>query len=145
MNRRGSTDDLPVTHKRNARLIYSTDTGGTCPGWAGLSGIASGQPARRDGGCPGARRRETEDGEERRGGKTVTVVYDLPRNPEFLKELSQELKRACGAGGTVVEDRVEIQGDLRERVREALDETGICRQGLRGETRSSQLSERAGD
>ena len=59
-----------------------------------------------------------------RGGKTVTVVYDLPKNAEFLKELSQELKRACGAGGTVVEDRVEIQGDLRERVREALMKRG---------------------
>jgi translation initiation factor 1 len=64
-----------------------------------------------------------------RGGKTVTVVYDLPRNPEFLKELSQELKRACGAGGTVVEDRVEIQGDLRERVREALMKRGYVVKG----------------
>ncbi len=55
-----------------------------------------------------------------RGGKAVTVIYDLPRNAAFLKELGQDLKRACGTGGTVVDDSIELQGDLRERVREFL-------------------------
>jgi translation initiation factor 1 len=64
-----------------------------------------------------------------RGGKTVTVVYGLPRNPEFLRELSQGLKRACGAGGTVVEDGVELQGDLRERVRDELMKRGYIVKG----------------
>ena len=59
-----------------------------------------------------------------RGGKTVTVVYDLPNNSEFLKDLSQELKRACGTGGAVVEGTVEIQGDLRDRVRDLLLKKG---------------------
>ena len=82
------------------------------------------QPARRDGGSPRAGRRETANGEKGRGGKTVTVVYDLPRNAEFLQELSKDLKRACGTGGTVVEGGVEIQGDLRDRVRDALIKRG---------------------
>ena len=55
-----------------------------------------------------------------RGGKTVTVVFGLPRNAAFLKDLAQELKRACGTGGAVLEDGVELQGDLRDRVREFL-------------------------
>jgi translation initiation factor 1 len=55
-----------------------------------------------------------------RGGKTVTVVFGLPRNTTFLRELAQELKRACGTGGAVLEDGVELQGDLRDRVREFL-------------------------
>jgi len=55
-----------------------------------------------------------------RGGKTVTVVFGLPQNAAFLKDLSQELKKACGTGGAVREDGVELQGDLRERVRELL-------------------------
>ena len=59
-----------------------------------------------------------------RAGKTVTVVYDLPRNPPFLKELVSELKRACGAGGAVVENTVEIQGDLRDRIRDVLAKRG---------------------
>ena len=59
-----------------------------------------------------------------RGGKTVTVVYDLPDNEAFLKELAQELKRACGTGGAVAENTVELQGDLRDRVREHLVKKG---------------------
>jgi translation initiation factor 1 len=59
-----------------------------------------------------------------RGGKTVTTVYDLPRNQPFLKALAGELKRACGTGGAVVENTVEIQGDLRDRVRDLLVQKG---------------------
>jgi translation initiation factor 1 len=55
-----------------------------------------------------------------RSGKTVTVVFGLPKNAVFLKNLAQELKRACGTGGAVREDGVELQGDLRDRVREFL-------------------------
>ena len=59
-----------------------------------------------------------------RGGKTVTVIYDLPRNEGFLKGLATELKRACGVGGAVAENTVELQGDLRDRVREILAKKG---------------------
>ena len=60
-----------------------------------------------------------------RGGKTVTVVYGLPRNTAFLKELAQELKRVCGTGGAPGEDNVELQGDLRDRVRDVLTRKGF--------------------
>jgi translation initiation factor 1 len=59
-----------------------------------------------------------------RGGKTVTTVYELPRNQPFLKALAGELKRACGTGGAVVENTIEIQGDLRDRVRDLLVQKG---------------------
>jgi translation initiation factor 1 len=55
-----------------------------------------------------------------RAGKTVTVVAGLPRNAAFLRELCQKLKRACGTGGAVSDDTIELQGDLRDRVREYL-------------------------
>lgn len=64
-----------------------------------------------------------------RGGKTVTVVYDLPRNQPFLKRLAIDLKRSCGAGGTVVDNTVEIQGDLRDRIRDLLLQRGF---GIKG-------------
>jgi translation initiation factor 1 len=64
-----------------------------------------------------------------RGGKTVTVIYDLPQNDQFLKELSQELKKACGTGGAVVEGGVELQGDVRERVRDMLAKRGYVVKG----------------
>jgi len=64
-----------------------------------------------------------------RAGKSVTVVYDLPQNAAFLKELCQELKRACGTGGAVVDDTIEVQGDLRDRVREILQRRGMVVKG----------------
>ncbi len=59
-----------------------------------------------------------------RRGKTVTVVSGLPRNQEFLKQICKELKTSLGSGGTSGEDRVEIQGDHRERLRELLRKRG---------------------
>ena len=56
----------------------------------------------------------------RRGGKTVTVLYGLPRNRAFLSELAAELRRACGTGGTATDDGLELQGDQREAVRRLL-------------------------
>jgi translation initiation factor 1 len=64
-----------------------------------------------------------------RGGKTVTVVDGLPRNAALLKALSQELKRVCGTGGAVADGAVELQGDLRERVREVLQTKGYIVKG----------------
>ena len=64
-----------------------------------------------------------------RGGKAVTVVYDLPQNETFLKDLSQKLKRACGTGGAVVDNTIELQGELRERVRGMLQELGFIVKG----------------
>ena len=63
------------------------------------------------------------------GGYTVTVVDGLPHNAGFLKELCQELKRACGTGGAVADGAVELQGDLRERLRECLAAKGFLVKG----------------
>ena len=64
-----------------------------------------------------------------RGGKSVTVVANLPRNAAFLTALAAELKRACGTGGTAADGAVEIQGDQRERLRPLLAAKGW---GVRG-------------
>jgi translation initiation factor 1 len=44
------------------------------------------------------------------------VITGLPLTPEQLETLAGELKRACGAGGAVRGDRIEIQGEHRERL-----------------------------
>jgi translation initiation factor 1 len=56
-------------------------------------------------------------------------VDGLPRNAAFLKELCQELKRACGTGGAVADSTIELQGDLRERVRDVLLKKGYVVKG----------------
>jgi translation initiation factor 1 len=39
-----------------------------------------------------------------RGGKTVTVIDQLPKNIIFLKNLTTMLKKKCGSGGTYLMD-----------------------------------------
>jgi len=51
-----------------------------------------------------------------RGGKGVTVITGLPLAPDALEQLAGNLKRSCGAGGAVRGDRIEIQGEHRDRV-----------------------------
>jgi translation initiation factor 1 len=114
--------------RENARIVYSSAAGKICRG--------CGQPER---GCrcgqgasepvpnrPIAKLRMEKKG---RGGKTVTVVFGLPNNAAFLKDLTQDLKRACGTGGTATDEGVELQGDLRERVRELLLARGYLVKG----------------
>jgi len=55
-----------------------------------------------------------------RKGKTVTVVAGLQHNPETMEKIARLLKQHCGAGGTVKEGTIEIQGDNRGRVAEKL-------------------------
>ena len=110
---------------RNARPVYSTGTGRTCPtcGWPADNCQCSRSHA-RNAAIPAkvvAKLRVEKAG---RGGKTVTVIFDLPRNDAFLKELAGELKRACGSGGAVVEDTVEVQGDHRDRIATLLERDG---------------------
>lgn len=103
--------------------VFSTESGRTCPrcGWPEAScrcSTALDQPV------PDrivARLRIEKAG---RRGKTVTVVEGLPRNDAFVKDLAAELKRACATGGKAVEDRVELQGDHTDRLRELLKAKG---------------------
>src|SRR5690349_1689219 len=64
-----------------------------------------------------------------RGGKTVTVIDRLPKNGIFLKELTAELKKKCGSGGTYLMDGrdgvIEIQGDKRDLIRGLLQKKNI--------------------
>ena len=114
----------------NARTVYSTATGGVCPtcGWPQRDCKCSTQFA-RDEAVPARIIAKLRMEKKGRGGKTVTVVYDLPNNAAFLKDLAGELKRACGTGGAVVENTVEIQGDLRDRVRDVLTKKGYTVKG----------------
>lgn len=62
--------------------------------------------------------------EKRKKGKLVTVVRGLPAEGNDLAELLGKLKTACGAGGTLKDEELEIQGNHLERVRELLKGLG---------------------
>ena len=69
-----------------------------------------------------------------RGGKTVTILDQLPNHETFVKELTKELKIKCGVGGSYkVESGVaviEIQGDKRDSIKKILDLKQIKYKGM---------------
>ena len=59
-----------------------------------------------------------------RGGKTVTLIKKLVLSQDEMKELATRLKQLCGSGGTVKDGMIEIQGEHREKIAEALKKMG---------------------
>jgi predicted translation initiation factor SUI1 len=55
-------------------------------------------------------------------GKSVTVIVGLQHNPDTKDDIARILKQHCGAGGTVKDGNIEIQGDQREKVTQKLEE-----------------------
>ncbi len=109
--------------KNNATgaLVYSTDGGRMCPGCR----LALAQCA-----CK-AKTAPAGDGAVRvslqtkgRGGKSVTLVKGLALDAVALAVLGKQLRSACGAGGTVKDGVLEIQGDHCALVIEALARHG---------------------
>lgn len=61
-----------------------------------------------------------------RGGKTVTVVTGFVGIGQAEKALlAKRMQKVCGAGGTVKEGKIEIQGDQREAVAHILIDAGF--------------------
>jgi len=65
--------------------------------------------------------------ERRKGGRVVTAVTGLTAAANDLPSLLAELQTACGTGGTTKpkEDRIELQGDHAETVRQKLQAIGF--------------------
>jgi translation initiation factor 1 len=92
----------------NSRLVYSTDDGDRRRRGKDRPAKPSGPQLPQD----GVVRVFRDKG--RRGGKTVVVVRGLPAGD--LAAVAADLKKLCGAGGSVKDGAVEIQGDHREKV-----------------------------
>ncbi len=113
-------------------LVYSTDGGRMCPNCrrpqpncaclVDTSRTTGTSSAAADG--PGHAIVRVNLDIKGRGGKSVTVVRGLPLNPQALAELGKRLRTVCGAGGTVKDGVLELQGDHCERVISLLKEVG---------------------
>jgi translation initiation factor 1 len=102
----------------NSRLVYSTDDGDQRSRSAGSR--TARQPVQPQPPADGIVRvfRETSG----RRGKIVTVVRGLPSREAAA--VAGDLKRLCGAGGSLKEGAVEIQGDHRDKVATHLRASG---------------------
>ena len=105
----------------NGGLVYSTESGRMCPDCrqpvAGCTCKAKAAPA-GDGVVRVSRQTKG------RGGKAVTLVKGLALDPVALAALGKQLRAACGAGGTVKDGVIEVQGDHCDLVMEQLAKLG---------------------
>ena len=59
-----------------------------------------------------------------RGGKTVTVVKGFIGKDEDLKKLAKTIKTKCSVGGSVKDGEIIIQGKIRDKVVDILNQMG---------------------
>lgn len=59
-----------------------------------------------------------------RGGKTVTVIKGFEGDSDELKTLAKKIKQHCSVGGSVKDNEIIIQGNVREKVMEFLQNEG---------------------
>ena len=104
---------MPRKQRSNRGLVYSTDTGRTCPECRRpVAECRCREKTARAPAGDGIVRvgRQTKG----RKGKGVTVVTGLPLAQAELEKLARDLKKKCGSGGTVRDGVIEIQGEHRD-------------------------------
>ena len=94
------------------RLVYSTDQGRIKPQ------TTEAPPAQGDGIV--RIHRETKG----RKGKGASIIRGLPLTETELKALCKELKKKCACGGAVKDASIEIQGDVRDKLKTLLEQKG---------------------
>lgn len=62
--------------------------------------------------------------DRRKHKRLVTVVWGLDPEASDLPSLLSELKSACGSGGSLQEEGIELQGDHLDRVKAKLSAMG---------------------
>lgn len=87
------------------------------------------EPAERPGAAeavslPPERQKARLSLEKRPRGKEVTLLSRFVLSAGDRRALAQELRKACGAGGSDSGEGIEVQGDHREKVRALLAAKG---------------------
>jgi len=101
-------------------LVYSTESGRTCPDCRNALAQRSCKAAViGDGNVKVARQTKG------RGGKCVTLVTGVALDAAALAVLGKQLRAACGSGGTVKDGVIEVQGDHCDKVMAALQAQGL--------------------
>lgn len=70
--------------------------------------------------------------EKRKRGKLVTVISGFDCSSAQLQGTLSHLQSQCGAGGSIDQQQIELQGDHTARVPDLLTARGYRIQGLKG-------------
>ena len=97
----------------NSRIVYSTDNGSIRDDE--LTDIHHPKPSQQN---------VRLHLDRRGGGKIVTVIKGLVHEDEIMVNLTKELKKRCGVGGSFKENKIFIQGNKRDLVKEILLKKG---------------------
>ena len=89
----------------DSRLVYSTESGSHKK-----DSKTSNEWRRFDG--PAKMRLETNQ----RGGKSVTVLFNLPLDESEARDLLKSMQGAFGCGGAIKNNTLELRGDVRAKV-----------------------------
>jgi len=106
----------------NSRLVYSTETGRICPGCSKPLSVCvcekkkTAKVQKQSSSYPKDGTIRIQREVKGRKGKTVTVVFGVPLESEKLQKFAKILKGRCGAGGTVKDGVIIIQGDHRKTI-----------------------------
>ena len=106
-----------------SEFVYSTDSAwcSKCKKLPCACGKAAAKKAPAGGKGPSKMRLEKSG----RGGKAVTVLFELGMPEAQLKDLLKELKTRCGSGGALKGDTLEIQGDHRDSIEKLFAAKGM--------------------
>jgi translation initiation factor 1 len=110
-------------------IVYSTGQGRICPECGKPVSECSGRHAKESPFCGDGIVRISLDTKGRKG-KDATVITGIPLSEEGREKLAKQLKRKCGAGGTVKEGTIEIQGDHRNTIAAEMARQGFKVKGL---------------
>lgn len=67
---------------------------------------------------------------KRRFGKIITEVSGIDEKDINLKELAKQLKTKLACGGTIKDERIELQGSHAEKVKDFLVSQGFSRKSM---------------
>jgi translation initiation factor 1 len=59
-----------------------------------------------------------------RGGKTATILFNVPFSEAQAEKLLKDLKDRLGCGGAIKDSEIVLQGDIPDRVEKALIQLG---------------------
>ena len=114
-----------TSSNKDTKLVYSTGTGDLRKAEDKKSSKPQAKPQdAKSSNVPAGTVLVRLDTKARRG-KAVTLITGIPHNPQVIEKIGKDLKALCGAGGTVENKEILIQGDHRDKVCEKLQALGL--------------------